>query len=235
MVEFDLDDFVLAGYTLIREHDRPSWIKSELVPRQVVSISPHIGKPFRTVWGWSISEDFTEDLVEFGIPAKKHKAFYQWFRNGYSDDPGAVDTISSRNFAYDLAVKFVENINVLHLIGVALPTEHAEKYWTKAEDFDYVKGLYRVISQRRAVPKEGVALGFDIVGISHGGFECSWFCSYAEQRVFVDTGIKPGEYGLIQNYEDALKVDEWVNDDVNQEFVDPIPFFPWLLVEYPLE
>ena len=45
-------------------------------------------------------------------------------------------------------------------------------------------------------------------------------------------GIRPNPYGLIDTYEDAKKVADWIAEDKHRG--EPLPYYPWLIVQYPL-
>lgn len=44
-------------------------------------------------------------------------------------------------------------------------------------------------------------------------------------------GLRPNPYGLIDTYEDAQTVTEWIAE--HKEQAEPLPYYPWLIVEYP--
>jgi hypothetical protein len=49
-------------------------------------------------------------------------------------------------------------------------------------------------------------------------------------------GIHPNQYGLIDSHEDAEKVSEWINEDrIGHSRGEPDPYYPWLIVQYPLQ
>jgi hypothetical protein len=55
--------------------------------------------------------------------------------------------------------------------------------------------------------------------------------------MYQEFGIRPGQYGLIETFEDANKVYEWIleGEAKGEQRAEPEPYYPWLIVRYPLE
>jgi hypothetical protein len=49
-------------------------------------------------------------------------------------------------------------------------------------------------------------------------------------------GIQPNEHGLIATPDEAMQVYEWIAEDEQRGHrAEPEPYYPWLLVEYPID
>ena len=48
--------------------------------------------------------------------------------------------------------------------------------------------------------------------------------------MFNALGIRPNAHGLIETYEDALRVDAWMQE--HPEKAEPGPYYPWLIARY---
>jgi hypothetical protein len=91
------------------------------------------------------------------------------------------------------------------------------------------------LSEGRPLPQRGNALGFEIVSYVYSGFSHSWLCGGIERDMNQLFNIRPNEYGLINSYDEAKEVYEWIAEDKLQGTrAEPEPYHPWLLVQYPL-
>jgi hypothetical protein len=130
------------------------------------------------------------------------------------------------------------------LIGIGLPTELVDKFLrenkqtvyesNEAVYIDSPYGLNYILDKRQPLLPGGETLGFEIIGY-HINLSCSWLCSHLEQDMHREFGIRPNKYGLIDSYEEAIKVYNWLLKDEQCGIrAEPIPYYPWLLIRYPL-
>ena len=64
----------------------------------------------------------------------------------------------------------------------------------------------------------------------------SWLVSGLARDMHDRFGIHPNPYGLIDSLEDAMKIYAWIAEDEQKGYrAEPEPYYPWLLVDYPLE
>jgi hypothetical protein len=62
----------------------------------------------------------------------------------------------------------------------------------------------------------------------------SWLCSGLERDMFEQFGIRPNKNGLINTYDEAMRVYRWIAEDEQRGHrAEPEPYYPWLLVAYP--
>lgn len=78
-------------------------------------------------------------------------------------------------------------------------------------------------------------LGFEVVSywyqLGH-----SWLCSGLEREMHQLFGISPNARGFIDTLEQAMQVYEWIAEDEQKgQRAEPEPYYPWLVVEYPLK
>lgn len=92
-----------------------------------------------------------------------------------------------------------------------------------------------IISKHLPVSPDGIILGFDVTGFEYHDLSCSWFCTYIHRDMYELYQIKSNSYGLLDDYEDAKKVYEWIaEDEMKGTRAEPIPYDFWLLVSHPL-
>lgn len=244
-MDIDLNDYVSGGYFVVKYSDHGFW-KSELLPERVISLSLCISMRFQADWGWrKMGRPPKED--DLGIPPEKHAAFYAWSSEANADSDGIYDIANAR---YAISEFFPGDPDVL-LIGVGLRRELVDEFLTykpyPAEHPNYVvyqrpdadqersnqlKGHF--VHKRVPLEKDGRPLGFEVISFFYS-WAHSWLCSGLEKNMHELFGIHPNSYGLIDSYEEAKKVYDWIAEDKMQGTrAEPEPYYPWLIVHYPV-
>ena len=134
----------------------------------------------------------------------------------------------------------------LHLIGVGLPQALSTAFANarrhqrtddseSGEHLEQISGTAMLINRQNRLAANGQALGFEIVSywneLAH-----SWLCAGLENEMNRLFDIRPNAQGLVPTEQQAMQVYEWIAEDKQQGYrAEPEPYFPWLIVEYPLE
>ena len=92
-------------------------------------------------------------------------------------------------------------------------------------------GLYLRLLKPEKLAKIDHALGFELLNVEAGNLDHSFLCNHLEKE-YQKMGLTFNEHGLIANYEDAKRAEEFTNLDTTG--AEPGPWFPWLIVEFPL-
>ena len=91
--------------------------------------------------------------------------------------------------------------------------------------------MYEMVEKHLPLEARGILQGFKVVSYEYG-LEHSWLCNSLEGDVNEQFGIAPNGRGLLDTFEEAATVAEYVNrDDVAAE---PGLWLPWLVVQYPI-
>jgi hypothetical protein len=101
---------------------------------------------------------------------------------------------------------------------------------------DWARGVQtnHIVGEHEPLPTGGNILGFEVTSF-HFGHGHSWLCSGLERDMHELFGIRPNSYGLIDSYEEAKKAYQWIAEDKLQGTrAEPEPYYPWLIVQYPL-
>ncbi|MBK9123172.1 MAG: hypothetical protein IPM16_08635 [Chloroflexi bacterium] len=229
----DLEACTALGYVLIRRGN-PEWYWSApLLPSDLISLSRCISR-FRLdlFWGWS--DRYAEEVSAFGIPDAMVDEFREWCGSGHRADGSPWAVFSNPAAARKFAVRFHLPMDDFWLIGVGWPNVQGGKALPNL-----------LVVRERAdtvwhapVPeldRTGIVLGYDVVGVEGGDFSHSWLCSNLQVDMNEMYGIRPNTYGLIDTYEDARRINDWIDEDEMQGFrAEPEPYSTWLLVSYPL-
>jgi hypothetical protein len=240
MSAIDLNDYVAGGYFITKYATEGFW-KSPLLPERIISLSGCMGQSLQVYWGWDV-EKHQQEALNFGVPAEKLPAFKQWSRGDAVDHP---NVFKSLNAAQQFIAEFMPVHDDLLLIGAAMPKDMVDNFLAKhkQETFDtkalaYRETLYgvnRVLTDKKPLESGCEVLGFEIISYFMGNLGHSWLCSGLEKDMHRLFAIHPNQYGLIATYDEAQKVYEWIaEDDMQGHRSEPEPYYPWLIVQYPL-
>lgn len=240
----NLDDYYSAGYFLLRNFERDPKFEDGLLPSRIVSLTS-CGCPIsrcsllKLYWGWKNEPvpplpSGVEEALTFGIPPALMDAFSAWSSQALNEEagyPGAFYTVAD---ARRFVERFLPDRTNLYLIGGGLHREIAAGEWCRPNDLDtYIASR---ITQKIPLEASGQPLGYEVADFCYNDFCDSWLCTQAHQDAFEIFGIRPNAYGLIDTYEDAKKVYEWIEtpDEDGRRRGEPEPYTPWLVVSYPL-
>lgn len=236
-MDVELNDYIAGGYFVVKYSYDGFW-KSELMPERVISLSECIGETLDIVWGWNL-EKYEHQAVEFGISANMMAAFREWCGG---KEPGALYSL---DIAREFIAEFLTDTSDVVLVGIAmnkdmvdgfLATNKQKVYFANEHVYkEFIHGVNYVLREGKLLPAGSNLLGFELVGYSYNNLGHSWLCSGIEKEMHELFGIRPNQYGLIDSYEDAKKVYEWIAEDEMQGTrAEPEPYYPWLLVQYPV-
>jgi hypothetical protein len=241
----DLNDFIAGGYLLTKYGERQPGRNADLLPERLVSLSDCIAPILQVYWGWNLDQ-YRQAALDFGIPADKLPVMQQWSIRPELGHPDIFYSLDAgRRCAHDLSLSQVL------LLGIALPHESVDTFLDENRLYksDYVEGeflnerellpkewwgIQRALYQHQPLPASGEILGFEIASY-YMNLGHSWLCSGLERDMHEQFGIRPNAHGLIDTYEDAKKVYDWIAEDEQQGHrAEPEPYYPWLIVSYPL-
>ncbi|MCX5684825.1 MAG: hypothetical protein NT049_14225, partial [Planctomycetota bacterium] len=89
----------------------------------------------------------------------------------------------------------------------------------------------QMLRLEKSLAQGGTPLGWEALGCDLGGTLHSWLCNGLEKDASEKLGIRPAANGLLANEADARAVVELAV----REHAEPVPWRPFLLVEYKIE
>ena len=235
----DLLQYIAGGCFVAKRVPRPAYTDPELMPENIVSVSESLGGILQAYWGGAAML-YKEKMVKFGIPEDKHEEFAAWSRK--NDDIGHPNTFFTLARAREFVARFMPDATDIMLLGVALHRDLVPTFLEESKQvvFDPVREKYihsdhhatpRVLKIRE-YPHPGELLGFEILGYDAGFW--SWLRSGLEKHIDRALGIRPNQYSLINTYEEALQIHNWILEDQKSgDNAEPIPYNPWLIIRYP--
>lgn len=220
----DLRDYQVAGYFLIKAN-KPDWpqLKTELLPEKLLSLSDCICPRLSVWWGWQPGDK--DAALNFGIPPSKLDEFVDWCTQDYEAvlEPGSA--FRSIDAAREFVQRFLPDTSSVYLIGAGLHHTLTDHFGQETKHLNV---------PHTPLEEGGIVLGFEVVAHSHG-FSDSWLCSGLEGDMHRLFGICPNQYGLINTYAEAKQVYDWIAEDKQQGTrAEPLPYYIWLLVSYPI-
>ncbi len=229
----DLRDYVAGGYFILKDSSE-GFQHSTLLPERVISVSGCIGDILEPYWGWNLKENQAH-LDRWGISADLIDQFRAYSTDRHEKDYGFPGVFYSLDAARHFAVTFLSPIENALLIGIALPRNLVDTFLaTNTQPNEIPYGVNHMLSRNESLALTGTTLGFEIVSYNINPGH-SWLCSGLEKEMHELFGIKPNRYGLIDTYAEARQVYDWIAEDKQQgKRAEPEPYYPWLIVHYPL-
>ncbi len=231
-------EFLAAGYFLLQATGRDEMRSPDLLPDRLLSLSTCICPSVHVYWGW----DEDEAQRQFGFPIERWSELAAW----ESDRLEWPNVFHSLAHARDFCRMFDLTHEHLHLIGVGLPKTlypafanrraPLQSYNPVTDEYvDQADGIQTMLQQQDLLATGGEMLGFEVVSY-YSGLSHSWLCASLENTMHTKFNIRPNSHGLIATYEQAMQVYEWIAaDEQKGHRAEPEPYFPWLIIDYPLE
>jgi hypothetical protein len=234
----DLNAYVAGGYFLVRSVTRDADRSPDLLPERLLSLSRCICPAVEIVWGWNGQEQV--HALDFGVPEHKLADLRAWSTSETVDFPNVFLTLAAaRQFAED----FLPEQEHLHLLGIGLPVglindflRHKQTVYDAhlGQSREIIYGVSYMAKQRQPLPPGGQSLGYEVLSYDMN-INCSWLCNGIERDMADQFGICPNQHGLIATHDEALQVYAWIAEDEQRGTrAEPEPYYPWLVVDYPL-
>ncbi len=229
-------DHYLGGYYLVEGLPRPAQL-SHFLPPMLWTISSCLCAVYPDTWAltWGSAAPDERDVVRtrLGLDAAGFRtlqaqvdAAFEAERFGW---PNVwLDRVSAEEFYRQYLVAVPD----VRLLTVALPAIYLDGFLqrhTPAPGFGAC-GLYQLLSRRIELAGPAQPLGYEILGVEEGGSCHSFLCNYLEVPYREELQVRFNEYGLIDDYADAVRAADYTN--LPTTGAEPVAWYPWLVVEY---
>ena len=236
----EISDFVAGGYFLLKSVSRQMWMAVDLLPEEILSLSECISPSVQIYWGWH--ENGQAAARQFGVPEDKLAGLREWLTLG--EKVHFSNVFFSVSAAQEFAAEFLSGIDHVHLIGIGLPHVLVDDFLQanpqtvynanegKHEPAEY--GINALLHKGEPLSPGGQVLGYEVLSYSYA-LGHSWLCSSLEREMHTLFGIRPNVRGFIDTLEEAMQVYGWIAEDEQKGHrAEPEPYYPWLVVEYPV-
>jgi hypothetical protein len=234
--EVDLSEYYSGGYLLIRaaESEWETLRNDVRFPNKFISLSDCLSYKLDISWGWTPGN--RQAALDFGIPETKLDEFVRWCGAEHEPDLAMWNMFYSTAAARRFIQRFLQDTRDLYLIGIGLHREITLFDWRTGINDEKAYGIGQRLEQHLAIEEGGTPLGYEIASYDYyGSLSHSWLCGGLQNDMSKLFGIIPNQYGFIPSYAEARQVYDWIEeDDMQGHRGEPEPYYPWLLIAYPL-
>ena len=235
MTNIDRSQFYSGGFFLIRAIDTPDGLDDDdLLPEKIISLSTCFCPRFQIHWNMKLTN--ADSCIEFGVSEAKIKQFEKWCNDHWFKGIEIGGMFNSIVLTREFVDEFIPDTTNLYLIEVGLHEYLGKNNWREQIPVDSSKvGVDLRIQHKLPMSTGGTVLGFEVVSYLYHDFSHSWLCNYIHRDMYELYNIKPNEFGFIDNFDDAKKTYEWIEEDKRGrrgEYREPYDF--WLIVSHPL-
>ncbi len=240
-MNIDLSQYLSAGYVISKRVTRPSYVSDTLLPPQIFSMSEcictFVPDTWCIAWTGDDAERRDEKAKVFNLSPESLKSMTTWVTERMDHEIGWSSICYSIKTAHTLTKQFLTHDSDVVILGLGLHRRYRDEFCHAAEPPPQQKGyapigrqgIHTAILKGQTLESGGKPLGFEPLVFNHS-LSDSWLCNGLEVIIENQLGIRPNEFGLLDDFESASKCVEFISSEkVNAE---PGLWLPWLLVEY---
>jgi len=236
-------EYASGGYFLTKRFRRREWMSAELVPENVVSLSPCVTEVIPDSWYLNQAPNQTnlDIAAKMGVPLHRLAELYPWMKR-HPPEPADMwpYAFSTLDRAREFAREFLQGAADVLLLGTSLHKEFFEAFLSEAGPVHgYSRfgkdATYVYVSERTEVLKLGLPpadggniLGFEVFGDAVMERH-TLLCTGGEKDVRAELGIRLNQNGLFETLADARRVAQWASVEGHAE---PFLYLPWRLEQY---
>lgn len=238
-MENDTTDFISAGFLVTREIKRPPFVSDKLLPVDLYSASrcmaPFAPDTWCIEWTQDSQERRRKKAERFDLSPDDLEKLTAWITSRVGTSMRWPNVIMDSDTTRELVDLFLGGLTNLKVIELGLHRDLVDPFCQEAEPHQKPgfapmgrQGVHEVILAGNLITPGGKVLGYEPLVFDHS-LLCSWLCNGLETMVERSLGIKPNQYGLIGNFEDAMRSVTYIS----QENVPAEPglWLPWLIVD----
>lgn len=242
----ELGEYVCGGYYIVKTASNSGPVefceicKAKLPPGEIVTVSTCLTVTLPHTWAYEWI-DMTDDERKqsgqiWGLRHSDLEQFIKWTterqRAGEIGWPNQLRTLDT---ARELLRRFPISRNGWRLLGLGLRRNNATSfvapYAPKLEN-ESPPSIAEAIGTGVALAPSGHIIGYEVLAWEVDGFH-SWFCSLSEKDVSQELAISPGSDGLLESYDDAVRVAAAAVRPHDAAPFGSIDWYPWAVVNYP--
>lgn len=222
----NLNRFYSGGFFLIREmpiqDGWPHWVGEGILSDIVLSLSECVCTKEHIIWEHLLDADVLAS--DFGIDESERKELIEWTGVDNMERWSLLPTLKIARYFIE---QYVPDTEDLLLVEIGLPHELENNFHEERGE----SGLRNRILRHLPMTENGTIIGYEIVS-STGGLGHSLLCNRVEPDLRDKFHIRLNQYSLIDSFDEAVKVYEWIEPHNRPE---PEPYDFWVLVVHPLE
>ena len=242
-----LDRYVCGCYFIVKPTSNSGAVdfceicKANLPPGETVTLSTCLTVTLPHNWAYEWVACAAEERQDrgriWGLPDSDLNEFIKWTtakqRAAEIGFPNAILTLDT---ARDLLRKFPISRDGWKLLGLGFRRDQAASYvaeYASTRENELLPTIAEAVSQSRSLDPSGHIIGYEVLGWEVDGFH-SWFCSLSKRDVSRELGIYPGRNGLLESYEDAVRIASAAEQPHDAAPFNTVLWHPWAIVDYPI-
>jgi hypothetical protein len=230
-------NYYLGGYYLVEGVSRPSY-SATFLPSMVWSISDCISPIYPNSWGLPWASTTEEELLatqtRLGLTNAEFKEMQDSLNTAFNEEHfGWPNVWLNLNDAQEYYKRYLQTLPQVKLLAIGISTYYFDECLEAAQPDPGMgeAGLYLRLLEPQKLANLDHALGFELLNMDVGNIGHSFLCNHLEKE-YQKMELAFNEHGLLAKYDDAKRAEEFTNLDTTA--AEPGPWFPWLIVEYPL-
>ena len=243
----ELERYVCGGYFIVKTANNSGPVdfceicKAKLPPGEIVTLSTCLTVMLPHHWAYEwvnvTDEERRRRAQIWGLRDSDLNQFIKWTTErqqaGEIGYPNALRTLDT---AGDLLRRFPIGRNGWNLLGLGLRRDNAASFvgeYAPTRENELLPAIAEAISRELAFDSSGHILGYEVLAWEVDGFH-SWFCSLPKKDVSQELGIRPGPNGLLESYDDAVRVASAAVQPHDAAPFGSVAWYPWAVVSYPV-
>ena len=230
-------NYYLGGYFLVEGIHRPAY-SATFLPSTIWSISTCVSLIYPDTWAlpWTSYPDDKRLAIQtrLGLTDAEFKEMQAWVDTAFNEDRFSWPNVwLNLDDAREYYTRYLESIPQIKLLAIGIPTPYFDECLESAQPDPGMgqTGLYLLLLKPQKLSNFDNALGFELLNVESGSVNHSFLCNHLETD-YQQMKLTFNEHGLLANYDDAQRAEEFTNLETTQ--AEPGPWFPWLILEYPL-
>lgn len=224
---------VSGGFYVSRIVNRPPWISDALLPERLLTLSSCLTDFFPDAWAieWaSYSEaERIAAAAKVGVRANDIPMLIRFATDALdSGRLGWPCVWQSSSAALEAITKFDCSPMEFAILELGIPVDVVEELLNELapNPCEGELGLYTCLRKNEPLDVAATSVGWELLGVEHGGQFHSWLCNSLQDALAAATGAKPGPFGLLETEHDARALDALIANGLGAE---PVPWFPGLI------
>ncbi len=238
-----ISDYICGGYFL--SCPKQSGYNDPPFPISYLSVSREVRDFVPDSWAieWVKKYETSEDISKkFDLAPETLKELTKWATENFDKDFGAWSVIFNLETAQFLKKRFLSHLNDTTIFGIGLHKSLCEDFIKTTTPPEPEPGFAPIgkmgthvsVKRKTMFAPDGVVLWFEIINHEKVGLSTSWLEVGLEKNA-EEMKISLNEFGLVENFEDALKLSKSFDEKTKpfeSVMAEPGPWLPWLLVDY---
>ena len=243
----DLEHYVCGGYFIVKTANNPGPVdfceicKAKLPPGEIVTMSTCLTVTLPHHWAYEWVDMSAEDRRRraeiWGLGGSALNDFINWTTEKQrAGEIGYCNALATPDIARDLLRRFAISSNGSKLLGLGLRRDNAASFvagYGPLKENEFLPAIPEAISRELTLDPSGDVIGYEVLGWEVDGFH-SWFCSLSEKDVSQELGVLPGPNGLLETYDEAVKVASAAAQPHDAAPFASVAWYPWAVVSYPV-